>query len=380
MISRKDLLKFTGAGALALAASRASAAMAGAALTDVALANAAPGAAGELSRLTTAQLRALPKLKPADKIKRTGRTRTFTLVLAPATIEPLPGHSVQVRSINGISPGPVLRMSEGDDVEITVVNRLVQPTSIHWHGVPVPFAMDGVGNVSQEPIAPGQQFLYRWIAPQAGTYMYHSHYDDMDQDSVFGMIVVDPQDAAREPRYAVDFPIAVTSFGWEPALSIEAQAVLANSMLMPSMAANPKADPNPGMGDAMERMDMVEYWCFNGKTFPATAPIRVKQGDLVRVRFANITHMSHPMHLHGHWFRWIAQDGAPLPEPRPMNTIPVDPGRTVDIDFVANNPGVWPLHCHIVSHMVDNRDQMSGLVTVVQYEGYSLPAMMQKMS
>ena len=60
-----------------------------------------------------------------------------------------------------------------------------------------------------------------------------------------------------------------------------------------------------------------------------------------------------------------------------MNTIPVDPGRTIDIDFIANNPGVWPLHCHIVSHMVDNRDLMSGLVTAVVYDGYSLPTMMQ---
>ena len=375
MISRKDLIGLGGAGALALATSRASAAMAGAAPIS-----GAPRAADELSRLTTAGLRALPKLKPAGAIKRTGRKRTFTLVLAPALVEPLPGHSVQVRSINGISPGPELRMTEGDDVEITVVNRLAQATSIHWHGVPAPFAMDGVAMISQQPIAPGQQFVYRWIAPQAGSYMYHSHYNDMDQDSVVGMIVVDPQEPSREPRYDVDFPIVVTSIGWEPARSIEAQAILANSMLMPSMAANPKADPSPGMGDAMERMDMIEYWCFNGKTFPATAPIRVKPGDLVRIRFANITHMAHPMHLHGHWFRWIAQDGAPLPEPRPMNTIPVDPGRTIDIDFIANNPGVWPLHCHIVSHMVDNRDQMSGLVAVVQYEGYSLPSMMQKMA
>jgi FtsP/CotA-like multicopper oxidase with cupredoxin domain len=131
------------------------------------------------------------------------------------------------------------------------------------------------------------------------------------------------------------------------------------------------------MGDAMIRMDMTEYWCLNGKTFPATQPISVKRGDLVRVRFANISHMAHPMHLHGHWFRWIAQDGSPLPTPPTMNTISVEPGRTIDIDFIANNPGVWPLHCHIVSHMDDNRDLMSGLVTVVQYEGYGLPTMMQ---
>lgn len=376
MISRKDVLKLSGVGALALAASRASAAMAGAMPIAAHVSRNAPDPKDELRRLTTADLRALPKLTPASAIKRTGRRRTFTLVVAPAIVQPLPDHAVQVRTVNGISPGPVLRMTEGDDVEITVVNRMTQATSIHWHGVPVPFAMDGVAMVSQEPIASGQQFVYRWIAPQAGTYMYHSHFNDMDQDSVVGMIVVEPQEPSREPHYDVDFPIVVTAMNWEPSRSVEAQAVLANSMLMPAMADNPKADPSPGMGDAMERMDMVEYWCFNGKTFPATEPIRVKSGDLVRVRFANITHMSHPMHLHGHWFRWIAQDGAPLPEPRPMNTIPVDPGRTVDIDFVANNPGVWPLHCHIVSHMVDNHDQMSGLVTAIQYEGFTLPSMM----
>jgi manganese oxidase len=383
MISRKEILKLSGAGALGIAASRAAAAMAGAMPVSAAMptgASTSPsaptGASAELRRLTTADLRALPLLKPANAIKRTGHKRTFTLVLAPAMVEPLPGHRVQARTINGISPGPVLRMTEGDDIEITVVNRLAQDTGIHWHGVPVPFPMDGVPMVSQTPIAQGASFVYRWIAPQAGTYMYHSHYNDMDQDTIVGMIIVDPQDPSREPKYALDVPIVVTSLPWDPARSVEAQAVLANSMLMPSMAQNPKADPNPGMGDAMDRMDMVEYWCFNGKTFPATDPIRVKTGDLVRVRFANITGMTHPMHLHGHWFRWIAQDGVPLPDPRAMNTIPVDPGRTIDIDFVANNPGVWPLHCHIIAHMVDNHDQMSGLVTVIQYEGFSLPTMM----
>ena len=148
-------------------------------------------------------------------------------------------------------------------------------------------------------------------------------------------------------------------------------------MMMASMASNAAADPKPEMGDAMDRMDMVEYWCFNGKTFPATKPITVKTGDLVRVRFANLTNMAHPIHLHGHWFRFIAQDGNPLERPSIMNTIPVQPGQTIDIDFLANNPGVWPLHCHIVSHMVDNHDLMSGLMTVVQYDGFGLPAMMQ---
>lgn len=374
-LSRKDILKLSASGALAIAASRAAQAMAGAA--PIRQARGRGPRAGSLSRLTTEALLALPPLRPATDLRRSGRAQHFTLILASAMVEPLPGHHVQVPTINGMSPGPVLRITEGDEVEIVVINRLAKATAIHWHGIPVPFPMDGAAMFSQDPIPSQQQFTYRWTAPQAGTYMYHSHFNDMEQESVAGMIIVAPQSAGREPHYAVDAPLMVTSMEWEQTRNVEAQAILANSMLMPSMAQDPKADPRPGMGDAMERMDMVEYWCFNGKTFPATAPIRVKEGDLVRVRFANLSHMTHPMHLHGHWFRWIAQDGVPLPHPYAMNTLPVDPGRTIEIDFIANNPGVWPLHCHIVSHMVDNEDMMSGLVAVVQYDGFSLPAMMR---
>ncbi len=331
----------------------------------------------EMARLSTASLLALPPLRPAGSISRSGHQRDIRLAVAPGTATPLPGHKVLTLTVNGTSPGPVLRFTEGDDVTVTVINHLDQPTSIHWHGIPVPFARDGASITSQAPIQPGSSYEYSFIAPQAGTYMYHAHYHEMEQSSIVGAIIVHPQDPTREPRYDLDVPLVVTSFGWEPARSVEAKAVLADAMMMTDMAPDPKADPKPGMGDPMERMDMVSYWGFNGKTFPATTPIKVRSGALVRVRFANVTNMTHPMHLHGHWFRWIAQDGVPLAQPQAMNTIPVDPGRTIDIDFIANNPGVWPLHCHIVSHMVDNHDLMSGIVTVVQYEGFRLPAMME---
>ena len=373
MITRKQVLKLAGAGALSAAAARASAAIAapvhasGAKLTIN---------HGDLDRLTGAELRALPRLIPPERIERTGRTRHYLLALGTANVEPLPGHQVPVRTVNGQSPGPVLHATEGDDVEIVVVNRLAQPTSIHWHGIPVAFDQDGAAMISQHPIMPGEQFTYHWVAPQAGTYMYHSHYHDLEQTSVVGLIVVEPQTTGRAPRYDRDVPIMITSLPWEDARNVEAQAVLGNSMLMPSMSVNPKADPIPGMGDAMDRMDMVEYWCFNGKTFPATQPIDVAYGSLVRVRFGNLTNMTHPIHLHGHWFRWIAQDGSPIASPQLMNTVPVNPGQTIDIDFVANNRGVWPLHCHIIAHMVDNHDMMSGLMTVVRYAGYDLPPMM----
>jgi len=371
MISRKDILKLGGAGAFGVAIARAASIAAQAAGSTPTSAS-----AGGLGKLTTADLRALPKLTPPDRIVRTGQTRHFILGLGTANVEPLPGHSVPVRAVNGQSPGPTLHVTEGDDVEIVVVNRMAQPTTIHWHGIPVDWRMDGAAGISQQPIDPGSQFTYRWTAPQAGTYMYHSHYHDLEQESVSGMIVVAPQHSGREPRYDHDVPIMISSLPWEDARNIEAQAVLANSMLMPSMAVNPKADPVPDMGDSMDRMDMTEYWCLNGKTFPNTEPIDVKPGQIVRVRLANLTAMTHPIHMHGHWFRWIAQDGSPLPVPQMMNTVPVNPGQTIDVDFVANNPGVWPLHCHILAHMIDNHDMMTGLMTVIRYEGYSLPSMM----
>ena len=373
MLKRRDVLKMGAAGAFGATLSSVGAAMAGAAAPSPY--TFAPGS-GDLARLTTAGLRALPALRPPRAISPTGHTRTFTLTLATAMVEPLPGHSVPVRAVNGLSPGPILRVVEGDEVVVNVVNRLTMGASIHWHGVPVPFLMDGAGMISQQAIGPDQSFVYRFTAPQAGTYMYHSHYNDLELSSVAGMLVVEPQAMNREPRYASDVPIFISSIEWEQGRNVEAQAVLANSMMMPSMASNPNADPKPGMGDAMDRMDMVEYWCFNGKTFPATKPIAVKTGDLVRVRFANLTNMAHPIHLHGHWFRLIAQDASPLERPTIMNTVPVQPGQTIDIDFLANNPGVWPFHCHIISHMVDNHDVMSGLMTVVQYEGFGLPSMM----
>jgi FtsP/CotA-like multicopper oxidase with cupredoxin domain len=243
MISRRDVLKMSGAGALALASSRVARAMAGVTVMPSHQMEATtPAHADGASMLSTAALRALPPLKPAGMIKRSGKKRTFTLVLAPSVIEPLPGHKVGVLAINGISPGPVLFFTEGDDVEVTVVNRLDQGSAIHWHGVPEPFLMDGTAMISQDPIQPGGMFVYRFVAPQAGTYMYHAHYHEIEQDSVIGMIVVRPQQ--REPHYDVDFPIVITSVDWEPARRVEAQAVLANSMLMPSMATNPNADRN----------------------------------------------------------------------------------------------------------------------------------------
>jgi hypothetical protein len=94
---------------------------------------------------------------------------------------------------------------------------------------------------------------------------------------------------------------------------------------------------------------------FNSRVFPGTEPLLVRLGDRVRIRIANISMDSHPIHVHGHTFRWTATDGGPLPESAwiPETSMNVPPGTTRDIEFVADNPGDWALHCHKVHHTMN---------------------------
>src|SRR5215212_10912021 len=85
--------------------------------------------------------------------------------------------SVTAFTYNGTVPGPMIRVTEGDQVRIVVKNELPEATTIHWHGVEVPNAMDGVAGVTQDPIEPGETFTYEFTAKPAGTFMYHSHFE-----------------------------------------------------------------------------------------------------------------------------------------------------------------------------------------------------------
>jgi FtsP/CotA-like multicopper oxidase with cupredoxin domain len=85
--------------------------------------------------------------------------------------------AVTAYTYNGTVPGPMIRVTEGDQIRIVVKNELPDATTIHWHGVEVPNAMDGVPGVTQDPIEPGETFTYEFTAKPAGTFMYHSHFE-----------------------------------------------------------------------------------------------------------------------------------------------------------------------------------------------------------
>ena len=104
------------------------------------------------------------------------------------------GRDGMATGINGTLPGPLLRFREGDDVTLNVTNRLQEDTSIHWHGLLVPFHMDGVPGLSFPGIRPGETFKYQFKVPQNGTYWYHSHSGLQEQLGHYGPIIIDPAD------------------------------------------------------------------------------------------------------------------------------------------------------------------------------------------
>ena len=135
---------------------------------------------------------------------------TYNLVIGETKIN-VSGTEKTALSINGTVPGPTLRFKEGENLVINVTNTLDEDTSIHWHGLTVPFTEDGVPGISFEGIAPGKTHTYRFTLRQSGTYWYHSHSGLQEQSGVYGSIVIEPK--VRDPfRYDRDYVVVLSDW------------------------------------------------------------------------------------------------------------------------------------------------------------------------
>jgi len=251
--------------------------------------------------------------------------KVFHLIAEPVKREFAPGMIVNCWGYNGQTPGPTIEAVEGDRVRIFVTNKLKEPTSVHWHGLFVPNGMDGVSGLTQKPIQPGDTFKYEFTLKQHGTYLYHPHADEMIQIALGmeGFFIIHPKEA-ENPAVDRDFAIFLHEWSVEPGT----------------------ATPNPNV------MTDFNQFTFNSRVYPGTDPLVVRTGQRVRVRFANITQDSHAIHVHGHRF-WVTEtDGGQIPKAAqwPETTIVVGPGQTRAVEFVADNPGDWPFHCHMLHH------------------------------
>lgn len=410
------------------------------------------------------------------------------------------GPLTDIWGYDGRVPGPLLTMQQGETLEVRFKNELEQPSTIHWHGIRIENAYDGVAGLTQPAVEPGGTFDYRIKAPDAGTYWYHPHNRSWEQlaRGLYGVLVVEEPgpkaydrdvvlafddwrlDEARQidvaslgamhdwahagrlgnvltvngqpyPRFParpgerlrlrvvntanariltirftglaphlvaldgqpiapepladetlvispsqradlmVDLPAEAKTFTIEeasgqPFAACEFVLVgdpVARTTPLPediSLPANPlpmALDMEGALtqdllmeGGAMGRMsgallkgeqrgmrelvDAGKVWSFNGiaGSHEDPAAFTVARGRTVRMPIINDTRWPHAIHVHGHHFKVVSRNGAAVAREEWRDTVLADPGERVEIAFVADNPGKWMVHCHMLEHQV----------------------------
>jgi manganese oxidase len=255
--------------------------------------------------------------------KRVDGVKEFRLVVEKIKHEIAPGMVVNAWGYNGGTPGPLIEVVEGDRVRILVTNKLSAPTAVHWHGLFLPSGMDGVTGLTQRGIEPGETFKYEFTLKQHGTFMYHSHADEMVQIGLgsMGFFIVHPKKPER--KIDRDYAIMLNEWDVEPGTTT----------------------PNPS------EMTDFNIFTFNSRAFPGTAPLVARPGERIRIRLGSVAQAFHAIHLHGHSFKITATDGGPIPASAqwPETTVGFGPGQTRDFEFIATE-GDWAFHCHLRHH------------------------------
>jgi FtsP/CotA-like multicopper oxidase with cupredoxin domain len=260
--------------------------------------------------------------------RMTNGWKEFHLIAEPVVRELAPGMKANLWGYNGQSPGPTIECVEGDKVRIFVTNKLPEHTTIHWHGILLPNGMDGVGGLNQPHIGAGRTFVYEFVMPKSGTFMYHPHADEMVQMAMgmMGFIVVHP----KNPKFMAvdrDFVFLINAFDIEPG------------------AFTPRVNT------------MLDFnlWAWNSRVFPGIDALPVRLGDRVRIRMGNLTMTNHPIHIHGHEFQVTCTDGGWVPKAArwPETTVDMAIGQMRAFEFVADNPGDWAFHCHKSHHVMN---------------------------
>ena len=428
----------------------------------------------------------------------------ITLTAAPSIVAFFgsDGPSTEVWAYGG-TPGPVLRIKQGERLRVPVINNLPDLTTVHWHGLRMENAMDGVPFLTQPPIRPGKIFTYDFQAKDAGTFWYHPHFNSAEQvgRGLSGALIVeefDPVEVDRDLVWVVDdwrieedgslmpfgdfhdaahggrigivatvngkagepltvrsgerirlrlinaanarvfglrfgsaetwriaidgHPVPPTNMGnglvviapggrvdlvldmtgkpgerfeivesyyqrysftlaeivytdetsLRPARLSAPKRMTANPVAMPDLA-NAKRHELVFEGGAMGGLRQAEYkgvvlglrdlagmgliWAVNGRMIPPMAEddlgepmVTMKMGKSYVMNWTNRTAFDHPIHLHGHSFHLLSRNGQKLDRPMVMDTVLIQPDQSVDVAFVADNPGNWALHCHILEH------------------------------
>ena len=291
----------------------------------------APMGFEEMDRLMRERTEAFPAetegrgVQPLEPTVLPDGTKQFDITASEIDWEVEPGKTVRAMAYNGQVPGPMIKVEVGDTVRIVLTNELEESTVIHFHGIRVPNAMDGVPDITQPAVEPGESFTYEFTAREPAVGIYHSHHN-----------------AAHQVPDGLFAPLLVGDMPLPEGITADQEHVMV-------------------VNDA----GTIGY-SLNGKSFPATEPYAMKQGEYMVMHYLNEGLQAHPMHLHGPDQLVVAKDGNPV-TPYKADTINVAPGERYSVLVHGEDPGVWAWHCHILTH-AETETGMFGMVTALIVE------------
>ena len=239
-------------------------------------------------------------------------THTLTAGVGRQQLVPNQYPDTEIWNFNGSAPGPELRVRQGDTLRVRVRNAVPQPTTVHWHGIRLPNAMDGVPHLTQLPIAPGGEFQYAFVLPDAGTYWYHPHERSHEQVArgLYGALIVE-----EHAPLPVDRDVTWVLSDWRL-----------------NRDASPVADFDDNLFDLTHAGRVGNTVTINGKFTPIGGEFSVRAGERIRLRLINAASARiFQLQFDGHAPQVVALDGHPVAPHAAAGGVVLGPGMRADL-------------------------------------------------
>ena len=326
----------------------------------------------------------LEELEPVIVTEKGQSIKVFDLTVKDVEFDIFPDKSIKGWGFNGNIPGPTIRVTEGDRVRIILKNDTDKDHTVHVHGQSKPLIADGIPFISQKGVKKGESHAIEFTVKNIGTSWYHCHVDSSHHVDMgmYGVFIVEPKQEKleydREYVFILDeWPTAhvhMHESAMDESKGMEGHDQHA-AMTMHKMdePEHKQMDEKPAQRDWYPETyepqnNVYDGFTINGRSFPLTEPMIVKEGERVRIRFINSGYQQHFMHVHSHKFVVVARDGSYVDEPQKIDTVGIGPGQRVDIILLADNPGIWPFHCHKLNHVTNEHIYPGGMLMFMKYE------------
>ena len=287
-----------------------------------------------------------------SSLARAGQKKTvreFYFSASQAKVNLGAGPDFTAWTYNGRIPGPEIRVKEGEIIRVVLENFLPEGTTIHWHGIPIVNAMDGVPGVTQELVKPGETFVYEFEARPAGTYLYHSHAKYQLDQGLYGPLIIE----SPNPQESYDREFSLVLEDWvmkdgggaarTPRRPPMGRGMMGGRMGRGMMGGMLQRDMGTDFSGAPLLEPYYDGYAVNGRVYPAVAPLAVKKGERVKLRLMNASSATiYYLQLAGHVLTITHTDGNPI-QPIETDVLRIGMGERYDVMFTANNPGYWLL-------------------------------------